>query len=55
MQEVRARGLSETAAVTGRERKNPAQARSFRELLESTLQKYHNRLLDAAAVIRAML
>jgi type I restriction enzyme R subunit len=37
------------------ERKNVAKARSFRELLESTLQKYHNRLIDAAAVIRAML
>ena len=38
-----------------RERKNLAKARSFRELLETTLQKYHNRLIDAAAVIRAMI
>lgn len=37
-----------------RERGNLAQARSFRALLEATLQKYHNRLIDAAAVIRAM-
>lgn len=38
-----------------RAKKNLAQAKSFRELLETTLQKYHNRLIDAAAVIRAML
>ncbi len=38
-----------------RERRNLAQARSFRQLLERTLQNYHNRLIDAAAVIRAML
>ena len=38
-----------------REKKNLAQARSFRELLETTLQKYHNRLIDAAAVIQAMI
>lgn len=38
-----------------REKRNLAQARSFRELLEATLQKYHNRLIDAAAVIRAMI
>lgn len=38
-----------------REKKNLAQARSFRDLLEATLQKYHNRLIDAAAVIRAMI
>lgn len=34
---------------------NLAKAKTFRELLEATLQKYHNRLIDAAAVIRAML
>ena len=28
---------------------------SFRELLEATLQRYHNRLIDAADVIRVML
>lgn len=38
-----------------RARTNLAKARTFRELLEATLQKYHNRLIDAAAVIRAML
>lgn len=37
------------------ERKNLAQARSFRELLEATLMKYHSRLIDAAAVIREMI
>lgn len=34
---------------------NLAKARTFREMLEETLQKYHNRLIDAAAVIKAML
>lgn len=29
--------------------------RSFREMLEATLQRYHNRLIDAAAVIELML
>lgn len=37
-----------------RERQNLAQSKSFQELLENTLQKYHNRLIDAAAVIQAM-
>src|SRR5437588_7062692 len=32
-----------------------AKARSFRELLEKTLQNYHNRLIVAAAVVKAML
>lgn len=31
-----------------------AQAKSFKELLETTLQKYHQRVIDAAAVIKAM-
>ena len=35
--------------------RNPARARSFREMLENTLQRYHSRLLDAAAVVRAMI
>ncbi|MDA3950717.1 MAG: DUF3387 domain-containing protein [Spirochaeta sp.] len=35
--------------------KNLAQAKGFRELLEETLKKYHNRLIDAAAVIEAMI
>ena len=38
-----------------REKKNLAQAKSFQELLEKTLQRYHNRLIDAAAVIQAMI
>jgi type I restriction enzyme, R subunit len=37
------------------ERKNLAQARSFRELLEKTLLRYHGRLIDAAAVIQEMI
>jgi type I restriction enzyme R subunit len=41
--------------IQRRERRNLAQAKSFKELLEKTLQKYHNRLIDAAAVIRAMI
>jgi type I restriction enzyme R subunit len=40
----------------GRRRpRNLAKARSFRELLEETLKKYHNRLIDAAAVVRMIL
>jgi type I restriction enzyme R subunit len=38
-----------------RRSRNVAKDRSFRELLEATLQKYHNRLIDAAAVVKAML
>jgi len=38
-----------------RRRQNLAMARSFQEMLEKTLQKYHNRLIDAAAVIRALI
>jgi type I restriction enzyme R subunit len=34
---------------------NPTTARSFQELLEATLHKYHNRLLSAADVIRIMI
>lgn len=37
-----------------RERRNLARARALQELLEETLRKYHNRLIDAAAVIRAI-
>lgn len=36
-------------------RHNLVQAKSFQALLEETLRKYHNRLIDAAAVIRAMI
>lgn len=41
--------------IVMRERKNLAKARSFRELLEATLRKYHNRVIDAAAVIEEMI
>ena len=41
-------------AIQAHQRKNPAKARSFRDLIEATLQKYHNRLIDAAAVIQAI-
>ena len=34
---------------------NLAKYRSFKEMLEATLQKYHNRLIDAAAVIKVMI
>lgn len=37
------------------ERQNPPRARSFREMLEATLKKYHSRLIDAAAVVQAMI
>jgi type I restriction enzyme, R subunit len=36
-------------------RKNQTRARSFQELLRATLEKYHNRLIDAAAVIREII
>ncbi|MBI3465498.1 MAG: DUF3387 domain-containing protein [Planctomycetes bacterium] len=38
-----------------RRKKNVAKAKSFQELLEKTLQRYHNRLIDAAAVIKALI
>lgn len=41
--------------ISARAKKNIAKARSFKELLQKTLQKYHNRLIDAAAVIKAMI
>ena len=37
------------------EKKNLPKSRSFREMLEETIRKYHNRLLDAAAVVRTMI
>jgi type I restriction enzyme, R subunit len=37
-----------------RRKKNLAKARSFQELLEQTLQRYHNRLIDAVAVVNAL-
>ncbi|HET7552344.1 MAG TPA: type I restriction endonuclease subunit R [Gemmatimonadaceae bacterium] len=38
-----------------RRARNLTKDRSFRELLEQTLRKYHNRLIDAAAVVKALL
>lgn len=38
-----------------RQKKNLAKAKSFKELLENTLSKYHNRLIDAAAVVKAII
>jgi type I restriction enzyme R subunit len=40
--------------IQRRQRKNLAKAQSFRALLEETLRRYHNRLIDAAAVIKTM-
>ncbi|MGD9684465.1 MAG: type I restriction endonuclease subunit R [Candidatus Obscuribacterales bacterium] len=34
--------------------KNLARTRSFREMLETTIDKYHKRIIDAAAVVKAM-
>lgn len=41
--------------IRERQGRNVTKAKSFIELLEETLQKYHNRLIDAAAVIRAFI
>jgi len=41
--------------IEARHLRNLAKTRSFREMLERTLQKYHNRLIDAATVIQTML
>ena len=38
-----------------REKMNLAKYRSFKEMLEQTLQKYHNRAIQAADVVRVML
>lgn len=40
--------------LTRRAAKNLAQTRSFRELLEATIARYHKRIIDAAAVVAAM-
>jgi type I restriction enzyme R subunit len=42
-------------AIQQHQRRNIAKAKSFRQMLEETLQRYHNRLIDAAAVVKAML
>ena len=36
-------------------KRNPTKAKSFRDMLEKTLQRYHSRLVDAAAVVQAMI
>jgi type I restriction enzyme R subunit len=41
--------------ITRRRARNLAKAKSFQELLEETLRRYHARLVDAAAVIQAMI
>jgi type I restriction enzyme, R subunit len=41
--------------IQARRRKNLAKSKSFKDLLDETLRKYHNRLIDAAAVIKVML
>jgi type I restriction enzyme R subunit len=41
--------------IRRRKTRNLARAKSFQELLEATLQRYHNRLIDAAAVVKALL
>ncbi len=38
-----------------RQKRNLAKAKSFRELLEKTLQRYHGRIIDAAAVVQEMI
>ena len=38
-----------------RQGKNVAKMRSFSEMLDATLKKYHNRLIDVAAVVKAMI
>ncbi len=38
-----------------RQKQNIAKAKSFRELLVKTLQRYHNRIIDAADVVREMI
>jgi type I restriction enzyme R subunit len=38
-----------------REKMNLAKYRSFKEMLEQTLQKYHNRAIQAADVVRVMI
>ncbi|GMV39966.1 MAG: hypothetical protein AMXMBFR64_16820 [Myxococcales bacterium] len=40
--------------LTRRMAHNIARTRSFRELLEATLERYHKRIIDAAAVVAAM-
>ena len=43
------------AEIKKRRPRNLAKAESFRKLLEETLARYHKRLIDAAAVVQAMI
>jgi type I restriction enzyme R subunit len=38
-----------------RQKQNLAKAKSFREMLERTLQRYHSRIIDAASVVQEMI
>ncbi|MDI1445954.1 type I restriction endonuclease subunit R [Polyangium sp. 6x1] len=41
--------------IRRRQKRNLAKAKSFRELLERTLQRYHSRIIDAATVVQEMI
>ncbi|UQA58584.1 type I restriction endonuclease subunit R [Polyangium aurulentum] len=41
--------------IQRRQKRNLAKAKSFRELLERTLQRYHSRIIDAATVVQEMI
>src|SRR4029077_20589006 len=41
--------------ISTRERHNLVKARSFRQMLEAMLSKYHNRVIDAAAIVEEMI
>jgi type I restriction enzyme R subunit len=41
--------------IRGREASNLAKYKSFKEMLETTLQKYHHRAIQAADVVRALI
>jgi type I restriction enzyme R subunit len=41
--------------IQRRQKQNLARAKSFRELLERTLERYHARIIDAAAVVEEMI
>jgi type I restriction enzyme R subunit len=42
-------------AIRLHQKKNLAKSKSFRQMLEETLQRYHNRLIDAATVVLSMM
>lgn len=41
--------------IQARRDRNLAKAKSFHDLLQTTLQRYHNRIIDAASVVQEML